>query len=73
MLDSKFTKLWHIRLGKMSGIGLKVLSKKGLLYGQSTSKLDFCVHCIFSKQKGISFSTVSHKAKGTLDYIHSNL
>ncbi|KAL5766903.1 hypothetical protein ACOSP7_017520 [Xanthoceras sorbifolium] len=71
--DSDVTRLWHMRLGHMSERGLSELSRRGLLCGQSTSKLDFCEHCIFGKQKRVSFSTAIHRTKGTLDYIHSDL
>ncbi|KAL5757330.1 hypothetical protein ACOSP7_019941 [Xanthoceras sorbifolium] len=71
--DSDVTRLWHMRLGHMSEKGLSELSRRGLLCGQSTSKLDFCEHCIFGKQKRVSFSTAIHRTKGTLDYIHSDL
>lgn len=47
--DSDTTELWHMRLEHMSGRGLKILSKWGLLYGHNTSKLEFCEHCIFGK------------------------
>jgi gag-polypeptide of LTR copia-type/GAG-pre-integrase domain len=44
-------KLWHMRLGHMSERGMTILSKRDLLCGQCTSRLDFCEHCVFSKQK----------------------
>ncbi|KAL5799002.1 hypothetical protein ACOSQ2_003822 [Xanthoceras sorbifolium] len=47
MPNSEVTKLWHMRLGHMSGKGLTLLSKRGLLCGQSTGKMDFCEHCMF--------------------------
>nr|XP_027086498.1 probable LRR receptor-like serine/threonine-protein kinase At3g47570 [Coffea arabica] len=72
--DTDITKLWHMRLGHMSEKGLGILSKRGLLCGQSTGPLEFCEHCIFGKQKRVSFSSPAiHKTKGTLDYIHSDL
>ena len=72
--DSDITKLWHMRLGHMSEKGLSILSKRGLLCGQSTGPLDFCEYCIFGKQKRVSFTSPAvHKTKGTLDYIHSDL
>ncbi|KAL5740548.1 hypothetical protein ACOSQ2_029728 [Xanthoceras sorbifolium] len=71
--DSDVTRLWHMRLGHMSERCLSELSRRGLLCSQSTSKLDFCEHCIFGKQKRVSFSTAIHRTKGTLDYIHSDL
>jgi len=67
------TRLWHKRLGYMSERELHVLSKQGLLCGQKTGKLDFCEHCVFRKQHRVSFGTVVHKTKDTLDYIHSDV
>jgi hypothetical protein len=52
---------------------MTLLSKEGLLCGQSTGKLDFCKDCVFGEQKKLSFSTCVHSTKGTLDYIHSDL
>lgn len=50
-----------------------ILSKRGLLCGQSTGKLEFCEHCVFGKQKNVSFSMGTHKTKDTLNYIHLDL
>ena len=71
--DPEFTHLWHMRLGHMSEKGLKVLSSKGLLGDQGIEKLEFCEHCIFGKQKHVSFSSATHRTNGVLDYIHSDL
>ena len=49
------------------------LSRRGLLNGQSTSKLKFCEHCVFEKQRRVKFSKGIHNTKGTLDYLHSDL
>ncbi|XP_073107271.1 uncharacterized protein [Elaeis guineensis] len=68
MSEPEVTKLWH-----MSEKGMTMLSKRGLLCGQSTGKVDFCEHCIFGKQKKVSFQTAIHRTKATLDYIHSDL
>ena len=57
----------------MSEKGLTLLSKRGLLCGQSTGKMDFCEHCVFGRQKRLSFGTGIHKTRGSLDYIHSDL
>ncbi|GAV82844.1 LOW QUALITY PROTEIN: gag_pre-integrs domain-containing protein, partial [Cephalotus follicularis] len=70
--DSDGTKLWHMRLGRISERGMHNLSKRGLL-GVTTKKLDFCEHCIYGKYKRVSFSTTIHKTKGILDYIYSDL
>ena len=69
MSDSYVTKLWHMRLGHMSKKGLTLLSKRGLLCGQSTGKMDFSEHCVFGKQKRFNFGIGIHKTRGSLDYI----
>jgi len=71
--DVAATRLWHMRLGYMSEKGMTILSKKGYLGSAGASKLDFCDHCVFGKQKRVSFSTVKHHTQGILDYIHSDL
>ena len=38
-----------------------------------TGKLDFCEHCVFGKQKKVSFSIAKHRTQGILDYIHFDL
>ena len=57
----------------MSEKGMTILSKKCYLGSASTGKLDFCDHCIFRKQKRVSFSKAKYHTQGILDYIHSNL
>ncbi|XP_070018812.1 uncharacterized mitochondrial protein AtMg00300-like [Nicotiana sylvestris] len=72
--NSDITKLWHMRLGHMNEKGLSILSKRGLLCGQSTENIELCEHCMFGKQKRVSFkSPAIHRTKFTLDYIHSDL
>jgi hypothetical protein len=48
------TKLWHMRLGHMSEKGMHLLHKRGYL--NDISKLEFYEHCVFGKQKRVSFS-----------------
>ena len=67
------TRLWHARLGYMREKGMIILSKQGLLGREGMDKLDFCDHCMFGKQKKVSFSIVTQRTKGTLDYIHCDL
>ena len=67
------TNLWHMRLRHMSEQALHELCKRGLLYEHSISKLKFCEHCLFGKHKRVSFNTSTHKSKGILDYVHSDL
>ena len=40
MSDFDVTKLWHMHLGYVSDKGMVVLSKRGLLCGQSTGKIE---------------------------------
>ena len=49
MVEEDITKLWHMRLGHMSQKGLEFFSKRGLLCGQSISKVEFCEHCVLGK------------------------
>jgi GAG-pre-integrase domain len=71
--DSDNTKQWHMRLSHMSERGMILLSKEGLLCGQSTGKLDFYEDYVFDKQKRLSFRTSVHSTKGNLNYIHYDL
>ena len=73
MVEEDITKLWHMRLRLMSQKGLEFLSKRGLLCGQSISKVEFCEHCVLGKQKHITFGTAIHRTQGTLDYIYSDV
>ena len=67
------TKLWHMRLGHMSEAGMMELSKRKLLGSQAIEKLPFCEHCVFGKQKKVSFSSSTHTTKAILEYVHSDL
>ena len=72
-IDSGHTHLWHKRLGHMSEKGMDILSKRGLLGSPGTGKLEFCEHCVYREQKKVRFSTATHRKKGILDYVHSDL
>jgi hypothetical protein len=50
----------------MNERGMTILSKMGLLCGQSTSNLEFYEHCVFGKQKRLSFLTTIHLTKGNI-------
>jgi len=57
---------------------MEELHKKMLLYGLKSCKLDFCKHCVLGKQCKVSFNLMNlmnkdNRAKGILDYIHSNV
>ena len=62
-----------MRHGHMSENCMTKLSRRGLFDGQSTSKLKFCDHCVFGKQKQVKFSKGIHNTKETFDNLHSNL
>ena len=70
-LDS--TALWYMRLGHMDEHGLMELHKRKLLKSIKTSKLEFCKYCVFGKQNKVQFKTTTHKTKGILDYVHTNV
>ncbi|KAJ9563977.1 LOW QUALITY PROTEIN: hypothetical protein OSB04_009137 [Centaurea solstitialis] len=70
--ESDLTRLWHMRLGHVSEKGMVILSKKGLLGGHKVADLAFCEHCIFGKQRRVSFSKAVHTTKSTLDYLHAD-
>jgi transposase InsO family protein len=65
--------LWHMWLGHMSERGMRELHKRNLLTGIKSCKLDFCKYCIMGKQCRVRFKTVTHKTKGILDYVHSDI
>ncbi|GAV68076.1 gag_pre-integrs domain-containing protein [Cephalotus follicularis] len=71
--DTDATRLWHMRLGKMSERGMQMLSKNGLLWGVKIGKLEFCEHFVLCKQRMVKFSTGIHKTKGILDYLFGRL
>jgi len=52
---------------------MTILSKRGCLGSVGTGKLEFYNHCIFGKQKRVSFFIAKHHMQGILDYIHSDL
>jgi hypothetical protein len=65
--------LWHMRLGHMGERGLLERHKRNLLKGVKTCKLEFCKFCVLGKQSRVHFKSATHKTKGVLDYIHSDV
>jgi hypothetical protein len=49
--DSETIKIWHMRLGHMSALGVAELSKRGHLDGCYSDTLDLCEHYVFGKHK----------------------
>ena len=67
------SKLWHYRLGHVSEKGLEELHKQGLIGNGNYQKLSFCEHCVYGKQKRVSFHNATHTTQGILDYVHSDV
>ena len=67
------TRLWYARLGDMSEKSMTIINKRSLLGGKGMCKLDFFYHCIFGKQKRVSYSIAKFRTKGILNYIHFDL
>ncbi|KAL2630872.1 hypothetical protein R1flu_015558 [Riccia fluitans] len=65
--------LWHRRLGYMSKKGMEVLRKQDLLSGLKSSKLEFCEHCVFGKNKQSAFGVGIHHSTEVLEYAHSDV
>lgn len=64
--------LWHRHLGHMSEKGLKILMGKDLLPGLKSYNLDLCEHCIYGRQRRVSFLRGGHEwKKNLLELIHS--
>ena len=66
--------LWHQRLGHISEKGMKLMAAKGKLSILKHVDVGVCEHCIFGKQKKVSFS----KAKKTpkvekLELVHTDV
>lgn len=70
--EANLTRLWHMRMGHVGEKGMMILSKQGLLGGHKVAELGFCEHCIFGKQKRVSFTKAVHNTKSTLDYLHAD-
>ncbi|XP_022899023.1 uncharacterized protein LOC111412360 [Olea europaea var. sylvestris] len=67
------THTWHNRLAHVGVKGLKLLNKKGAFGNDCVSDLPFCDHCVLGKHHKTSFSTSVNRAKGMLEYVHSDL
>ena len=52
------TTLWHHRLGYMSEKGMQILQKTNLFPNLKKIDLDFCEHCVYGKQKRVTFLIV---------------
>ena len=72
--EGNSTDMWHKRLGHMSEKGLKILVDKNLLSGLKSYNLDLCEHCIYGRQRSVSFLRGGHDIKKKLlELIHLNV
>lgn len=63
--------LWHQRLGHMSKKGLEIMLKMDQLPGLQLANLEFCEHCLYGKQKRVSFLKDGHDMKAKpLELVH---
>ncbi|KAL2237238.1 UNVERIFIED_CONTAM: Retrovirus-related Pol polyprotein from transposon TNT 1-94 [Sesamum indicum] len=66
--------LWHNRLGHMSEKGMNVLKSKGRLPKLKSMEVGHCEHCVFRKQKRVSFLTTERTPrKEKLELVHTDL
>ena len=66
--------LWHKHLGHMSEKGLKILVGKNILPGLRSYELDLCEHCIYGRQRRVSFMRGGHeRKKNILELVHSDV
>jgi hypothetical protein len=65
--------LWHMQLGHLSERSMLKHHKRNLLKGVKTCKLDFSKFCVLGKQNWVQFKTTTHKTKGILGYVHSDV
>ena len=58
----------------MSEKGLKILVGKNLLPGLRSYELDLCEHCIYGRQRRVSFMRGGHeRKKNLLELVHSDV
>jgi len=72
--EGNSTDLWHKHLGHMSEKGLKILVGKNLLPGLKSYNLDLCEHCIYGRQRRVSFLRGGYdRKKNVLQLVHSDV
>ena len=68
------TDLWHKCLGHMNEKGLKIIAGKSLLPSLKSYNLDLCEHCIYGRQRRVSFLKSGHERKtDLLELVHSDV
>ena len=71
VVSGEKTMLWHQRLGHIGKKGLRILHGKGM--SNSSLDFDFCENCVYGKQNWVSFSSSVKRAKGILEFVHSDV
>lgn len=66
-------RLWHDRMGHISDKGLKLMHDKGLIPKLSNPEIGTCEHCIYGKQKRVTFSSGRQLKTQKLELVHSDL
>ena len=61
--EGNSTNLWHKCLGHMSEKGLKIFVGKNLFPGLKSYNLDLCEHCIYGRQRRVSFLRGGHERR----------
>jgi hypothetical protein len=68
------TTLWHHRIGHMSDKGMQILHKMNLFPDLKQVHLDFSEHCVYGKQKRVTFLRVGKENKSEkLELVHINV
>jgi len=66
--------LWHQRLGHMSEKEMKLMVSKGKITNLKHVDIGSCKHCMFGKQKKVSFSKTSKSSKvERLELVHTDV
>jgi len=71
--QEEMTMTWHCKLGHMSEQGLKILVECNLIPGLKSVNLQFCEHCVTSKQHRLMFGRSTARSKHILELIHSDV
>ena len=62
-----------MRLGHIGEKSSQTLTKKGLLQGAKTCKLEFCEHCVIGKKTKVKFGTAIHCTEEILNYVRTDV
>lgn len=68
-------RLWHLRYGHLNVNGLRLLSRKEMVFGlPNIGEVGFCEGCVYGKQSRKSFPVASSwRASDCLELVHADL